>query len=95
MTKSDQMLIKLSAAHALSCLAFALKGATAQPLRWMLVEEAIEALETVETVADVTRDAFAPSMLFSSATPNMWSDCLPVSPSASCRAQSAEMLQAV
>lgn len=57
MTSSDQQLIQQAAAKALVCLARVLeREATGSP-RWVLLVEALEALETVEAVADGGRDS--------------------------------------
>ncbi|HEY8612320.1 MAG TPA: hypothetical protein VIL69_13640 [Roseomonas sp.] len=94
MTKSDRKLMERSAAYAVTCIALALDRAMAQPLRCMLVEQASEAFETVEAVGDVSRDAFAPTMLFSVTAPNTWAESLPAFPSLPRHLSSAELFQA-
>ena len=65
MTNQDQQRIQQAAAKALGHLAGALEKQTPGSPLWVLLVEALDAVETVEAIADETRDAFVPHPSFS------------------------------
>jgi hypothetical protein len=94
MTDSDQQMIQQAAAKALTCLARALEKEASGSPRWLLLVEALEAVETIDAVTDVARDAFAPSPSFHPASPVMRSERLALTRSLLCRRELPERLQA-
>jgi hypothetical protein len=71
MTNSDQQIIRRAAAKAMACLARTLEEVgAASPDSEMLIE-ALEAVESIEALADDARDAFAPNPSFVRAPPCM------------------------
>jgi hypothetical protein len=71
MTAIDRQLIQQEVGKALACLARALKQEAAGSSQWLLLVDALEALETIEVVADGARDAFTPSFPPSSPAPDV------------------------
>jgi hypothetical protein len=69
MTNPDQQMIQQASERALICLAQALKKEAVGSPNWVLLMDALEAMEIIEAVADEARDAFAPGPLFSQAAP--------------------------
>ena len=94
MTNSDQQMIQQAAATALDCLARALKAEAAGSPRWLLLVEALGAVEAIEAVANEASDGFAPAPSFNAPSDVMRPQRLTLARSLLCRPELPERQRA-
>ncbi|MFC7739444.1 hypothetical protein ACFQX4_27710 [Roseomonas sp. GCM10028921] len=63
MSPTDQQVVAQAAARALSALSLAAEDGSASAVLRSLLLEALEAVETVEALTDLSRDAFVPGVV--------------------------------